>query len=129
MADARDDHPPRYPAPREARREGPAGVQDRRRRRDRPVLYLFSTFPSVSETFLLREMNALSRAGLKLRVAALAAGSSAVVHAAAEPWLKSALWRPRRPGPRFLLGVAATCLWSPVSFTSALRMAFSMAPI
>lgn len=93
---------------------------------DRVLLYLFATFPSVSETFLLRELNALKRAGLSLRVAALRRGPIKPLHPSAEPWLQSVLYRPSPAEASLWLGVVAAAFLMPVGFACAVRMAASL---
>ncbi|MCX7598001.1 MAG: glycosyltransferase family 4 protein [Armatimonadetes bacterium] len=98
----------------------------RRRGRERVVLYLFDIFPSLSETFLLREISALSRAGLNLRIAALRPGPTKPFHPEAEPWLDTVLYRPSPGKANFWGGVLATVFLMPVGFACALRLAGSL---
>ena len=116
-------------ASHEHRRRGLAsarGAKDaslRPHSRDRAVLYVFPTFPSISETFLLREVNALRREGLSLCLASLRRGVDTPLHPAAAPWLEEALYRPAPVEARFWTGVLAAVLLMPVGFACAVRMA------
>jgi glycosyltransferase involved in cell wall biosynthesis len=90
------------------------------------VIFLFGSFPTVSETFLLREMNALARGGLAIRPAALDRGSQALVHPSAEPWLGRVVYRLPPASAAFWLSALACMVTSPVAFTAAARMALGM---
>jgi hypothetical protein len=48
------------------------------------VLYLVSLFPCWSETFILRELQALDEAGVRARIASLKNPSETLVHPSAE---------------------------------------------
>lgn len=99
----------------------------RRCRRARSLVYIFSRFPTVSETFLLREINALDQAGLRIQVVALALGEDQAVHEAAKPWLeKGVIYRPPlRSGRLWYAGAVVALLW-PAGWTSAVRMALGL---
>ena len=70
------------------------------------VAYLVSRFPAVSETFVLRELDAVSRLPeLDLELLSLFPAKDEVVHPAAEPWLDE-LAR-----PSLTEGLAAVVYW------------------
>ncbi len=56
----------------------------------RRVGYVVSRFPKLSETFILREMDALEAVGWELTLYPLITESGGVVHPAAVPWLSRA---------------------------------------
>jgi glycosyltransferase involved in cell wall biosynthesis len=51
------------------------------------VAYLVSRFPHVSETFIVRELNAVRAAGIEVELLSLFAPVDPTVHASAAPWL------------------------------------------
>lgn len=53
----------------------------------RRIGYVVSRFPKLSETFILREMDALEEQGWRISLFPLLAESAEVVHPAAVPWL------------------------------------------
>ena len=60
------------------------------------VAYLVQRFPVTSETFIVRELNALvAREGFDVTLMSLFPSSDGFLHEAARPWLP----RLRRPGP------------------------------
>lgn len=69
------------------------------------VAYVVSRFPHVSETFIVRELNAVSAAGIEVELFSLFAAVDPTVHASAAPWLPK-LHR-GRPGA----GIKAVCWW------------------
>jgi glycosyltransferase involved in cell wall biosynthesis len=69
------------------------------------VAYVVSRFPHVSETFIVRELNAVSAAGIEVELFSLFAPVDPTVHASAAPWLPK-LHR-GRPGA----GLKAVCWW------------------
>jgi colanic acid/amylovoran biosynthesis glycosyltransferase len=60
----------------------------------RPVAVVVSRFPKVTETFILREIQALERQGQPVRLVPLLRQHDAVVHADAVPWIERALYTP-----------------------------------
>lgn len=75
-----------------SRRSEPTSAGFRRRLR---IAYVVSRFPHVSETFILRELNAVAaRPDLELHLLSLFAPVSPIVHPAARPWM-ARLRRPR----------------------------------
>lgn len=85
------------------------------------VAYVVSRFPHVSETFIVRELDAVSAAGVEIELLSLFAPGSATVHPAAEPWMARlrrgdaldggigvAWWLVRRP-LRLASSVAVVC--------------------
>lgn len=63
-------------------------------RRKRAVAVLMSRFPSVTETFILREMIELERQGQPVRLVPMLRESPPVLHEAAKPWTSRALYTP-----------------------------------
>jgi glycosyltransferase involved in cell wall biosynthesis len=83
------------------------------------IAYLVSRFPHVSETFIVRELDAVAgRPGLELELLALFPPVDATVNPRARPWLE----RLRRPSVGE--GVAALLWWT---FRRPARLAASMA--
>lgn len=82
------------------------------------VAYIVSRFPHLSETFIVRELDAVSDAGgVEIELRSLFAPSSQPVHPAAAPWAA----RVRRPSPARAL--AASLWWlarRPLRLTSSL---------
>ena len=60
----------------------------------RPVAVLLSRFPTVSETFILREVEEMERRGQPVRLVPLLRQDPPVVHEEAEPWVERALFTP-----------------------------------
>lgn len=96
----------------------------------RPVAVVLSRFPSVTETFILREVLEMERQGQPVCLVPLLRDDPPVVHEEARPWIERALFTPflslpilrsnlaaalRRPGRYFglLLRLAASSLTSP----------------
>ena len=52
------------------------------------VAYLLSRFPKISETFILREINALQEKGMEIELFPLILETQSVVHNEAKPWLE-----------------------------------------
>ena len=98
---------------------------DRAPRAASKIVYLVDEFPSVSETFILREMQGLrDRHGLRILPAALRKGRQAEAYSgAAEVLLEDALFRP--PGLALSAGVVALALplRAPGGWFCALRLA------
>lgn len=59
-----------------------------------PIAVLVSRFPSVTETFILREIIELERQGQPVRLVPMIRESPPVVHEAARPWVDRALFTP-----------------------------------
>lgn len=96
----------------------------------RPVAVVLSRFPSVTETFILREVLEMERQGQPVRLVPLLREDPPVVHEEARPWIERALYTPfislpilrsnlaaasRHPGRYFglLLRLAASSVTSP----------------
>lgn len=60
----------------------------------RPVAVGLSRFPTVTETFILREITEMERQGQPVRLVPLIRERPAVVHDAARPWVQRALYTP-----------------------------------
>ena len=105
-------------------------------------------FPSLSETFVLREMSGLTRMGFDIRVYACARGETEGMHPEARPFLARAIFRPgvgelalhrawlrtavRQPLRSALVGLphvvrAFTFKWAPWHMASALWSAAHLA--
>lgn len=92
------------------------------RRSDPPltVAYVMSRFPKLSETFILREILALQKLGIRVELYPLLRGRESVVHTEAEPLVERA---------RYLPFLSASILWSqfwflrhrPRAYLAALR--------
>jgi glycosyltransferase involved in cell wall biosynthesis len=67
-------------------------------RRGPAVTVLMSRFPSVTETFILREMIEMERQGQPVRLVPMLKESPPVVHDAAKPWTDRALYTPYANG-------------------------------
>jgi len=82
------------------------------------LAYVVSRFPHVSETFILRELNALDAdPELEIELGSLFPAVDATVHEAAEPWLG----RLHRPGvTEGLRGVAWWLLRRPLRLAGSL---------
>lgn len=61
---------------------------------DSQIAYIVSRFPKLSETFILREMITLEKAGWKVCLYPLILEKAAVVHPEAKPWLQSLIYFP-----------------------------------
>jgi len=72
--------------------------------RDRRLVYVLGSFPSLSETFILREMRELEELGLKLSVLSLEPGDE-TVHADARELARRTVYRPRPLSLRSLLAL------------------------
>lgn len=59
-----------------------------------PVAVLMSRFPSVTETFILREMIEMERQGQPVRVVPMIKETPPVLHDAVKPWIGRALYTP-----------------------------------
>jgi glycosyltransferase involved in cell wall biosynthesis len=69
------------------------------------VAYLVSRFPTVTETFVLREFSAVAAEGVEVELHALFPTNDAIVQPDAQPWVH----RLQRPGPGE--GAAALAWW------------------
>ncbi len=58
------------------------------------LLYILDEFPSLSETFVLREMCGLAQMGFDIRVYAHRQGDTGAMHSEAAPFLDTAIFRP-----------------------------------
>src|SRR5881394_712029 len=59
-----------------------------------PVAVLMSRFPSVTETFILREMIEMERQGMPVRVVSMIKETPPVLHEAIKAWIPRALFTP-----------------------------------
>lgn len=59
-----------------------------------PVAYIMSRFPKLTETFILDELVAVDRAGLRVELFPLLRERAGVVHPEAEPWVRRAHYLP-----------------------------------
>ncbi len=96
------------------------------RQRRKAVAFIYGRFPAISETFLLREMNALAAMGLDIIPLALAPGDE-VVHPDARAWLERVIYRPRGRPMEQLAAAASCCFRWPMGVYGAGYMAWSLA--
>lgn len=89
--DLADD--PRFAAA-ERRLESPSEACDSRLPLRRTIAVVVSRFPLVTETFILREIEALERQGQPVRLVPLLRGHGGAVHEEARPWMSRALYTP-----------------------------------
>lgn len=59
-----------------------------------PIAILMSRFPSVTETFILREMIEMEKQGQPVRVVPMVKETPPVLHEAVKPWVNRALYTP-----------------------------------
>jgi len=85
------------------------------RGRDKRLVYVLGKFPSLSETFILREMRELEERGLKLCICSLEPGDE-IVHADARELATRTVHRPRPLSFRSLLGLLAAPLLYPFGY-------------
>ena len=83
------------------------------------VAVLMSRFPTVTETFILREMIEMERQGQRVRLVPMLKDSPPVIHDAAKPWLDNALYT-RYLSPAILAANIRTILRSPARYGSLL---------
>jgi colanic acid/amylovoran biosynthesis glycosyltransferase len=72
-----------------------------------PVAVVVSRFPKITETFILREIEALERLGQPVRLVPLLEHRDPVVHPRALPWVEEALYTPFLSGPILRENLAA----------------------
>ncbi len=87
------------------------------------IAYVLSRFPSVSETFILREILALERQGLSIVPLALRKKRQTVVHDAAKPYAERAIYAPPVLSLRCAVIQLITLLQYPGGYLLALRLA------
>jgi glycosyltransferase involved in cell wall biosynthesis len=83
------------------------------------VVYVLGEFPSLSETFILREMIALEQMGFRLLPLSMGPPDGGPVHDEAEPFLARTLYRPRPWSGATLGGLLRTCLQRPLGLACA----------
>jgi colanic acid/amylovoran biosynthesis glycosyltransferase len=84
-----------------------------------PVAVLMSRFPSVTETFILREMIEMERQAQPVRLVPMLKESPPVIHDAAKPWTERALYTPFFNAP-ILRANVRTFLRRPARYLSLL---------
>lgn len=84
-----------------------------------PVAVLLSRFPTVTETFILREIREMERQGQPVRLVPLLREDPPVVHEEARPWTRRALFT-RFLSPPILDAVLRAFLDAPGTFLSVL---------
>ncbi len=85
----------------------------------RDLWYMVSRFPVVSETFIVRELDAISVCTPDVRLRSLFPAPPGVVHPIAQPWVP----RNRRPGAAAAIaGVVWACVRHPIRFLRALAV-------
>jgi colanic acid/amylovoran biosynthesis glycosyltransferase len=83
------------------------------------VAVFLSRFPSVTETFILREITELERQGEGIRLVPMLKESPRVVHNAAVPWIERALYT-RYISPAIIASNVRTLLRRPARYLSLL---------
>lgn len=96
-----------------------SGAQPAQPRRG-TVAVLMSRFPTVTETFILREMIEMERQGQPVRLVPMLKDSPPVIHDAAKPWLDVALYTPYL-SPAIIAANLRTLLRRPRRYLSLLR--------
>jgi len=97
-------------------------VRGRARERGPRLVYVMGKFPSVSETFILREMQALEQRALRLYVLSLEPGDK-TVHADARDLAQRTIYRPAPLSLRSLLAQAFAMLLHPLGYLGAVLFA------
>ncbi|HHX40858.1 MAG TPA: colanic acid biosynthesis glycosyltransferase WcaL [Armatimonadetes bacterium] len=87
------------------------------------LVYIVGEFPSLSETFILREMLDLVDRGVPLRIYALKAPRPGRMHADCARLMERVAYRPRRGSPRWLAGHMAMALARPRGYARLLARA------
>ncbi|HPT96485.1 MAG TPA: glycosyltransferase family 4 protein [Armatimonadota bacterium] len=87
------------------------------------LVYIVGEFPSLSETFILREMLDLVDRGVPLRIYALKRPRSGRRHADCARLMERVTYRPRRGSIQWLAGHAAMALARPGDYTRLLARA------
>jgi len=90
------------------------------------LVYVLGQFPSLSETFILREMVALEEMGFSILPLSMQPAPSGTPHAQAEPFLRRTLYRPRPLSGATLRGLLATLFQRPLGLASSLWFLFRM---
>jgi colanic acid/amylovoran biosynthesis glycosyltransferase len=85
-----------------------------------PVAILMSRFPSVTETFILREMIEMERQGQPVRVVPMVKETPPVLHDAVKPWIARALYTPWI-SPKLAAACARALVAQPRTFLSLVR--------
>jgi colanic acid/amylovoran biosynthesis glycosyltransferase len=80
---------------------------------------LLSRFPSVTETFILREVDELERQGQPVRLVPMLKETPPVIHEAARPWTSRALYT-KYVSPRIAAANARALLRRPLRYVSLL---------
>lgn len=83
----------------------------------RPLAVLLSRFPSVTETFILREVIEMERQGQHVRLVPMLKESPPVIHDAAKPWTSRALYT-KYVSPAIVTANLRALLRSPVKYLS-----------
>jgi len=83
------------------------------------LVYVLGSFPSLSETFILHEMQELERRGFRLSILSLEPGDE-VVHERAAALAERAVYRPGPLSPRSLLAQVVALVLHPFGFGNAL---------
>lgn len=98
----------------------------RERDRDKRLVYVVGKFPSLSETFILREMRELEERGRKLCVMSLQPGDTPV-HAEARELALRTVYRPQPLSLRMLLVLLVTPLLYPFGYVNTWIRVVSLA--
>lgn len=90
------------------------------------LVYVVGSFPSLSETFILREIEELERRGFRLSILSLEPGDE-VVHESARELAERTVYRPSPLSPRSLLAGLVALLLHPFGFMGAMLFALGSA--
>ncbi|HET8798344.1 MAG TPA: glycosyltransferase, partial [Thermoanaerobaculia bacterium] len=90
----------------------------------RPIAVGLSRFPTVTETFILREITEMERQGQPVRLVPLIRETPPVIHDAAKPWIARALYT-RWVSPAILLANLATLAKHPIHYLRILGRVFA----
>jgi glycosyltransferase involved in cell wall biosynthesis len=86
------------------------------------LVYVLGQFPSLSETFILREMIALENMGFRILPLSVQSAAAGPTHAEAEDLGRRTLYRPRPLSAGSWLGLLRTALQRPLGLCAALAL-------
>lgn len=89
------------------------------------LAYVLGQFPSVSETFILREIRALEKLGFRITPLSMHRPDTRVVHEAARPLAQRTVYRPHPLSLPSILAVLAAPFHGPFGYLSAVRFVIS----
>lgn len=86
------------------------------------LVYILGRFPSLSETFILREMNTLQAMGFRLVPLSMQPAAGEPVHAEAQALAERTLYRPAPLSARTWVGLLRTAFQRPLGLCAALAL-------